>query len=108
MSDTSADARARKRARRREREDPDYLRWVHGQPCIVCGKPGEAHHSPARRRGLDWHDRKTVPLCSLHHTGGVDAIHYGVECGTTARFEAYHGVDISAEIERLNREYDER
>jgi hypothetical protein len=54
-----------------------YLKTVRGQPCLSCGRPGEAHHvNFAMRRGIsmkvgdDW----VVPLChpchmELHHFG---------------------------------------
>jgi hypothetical protein len=54
-----------------------YLNTVRGQPCLSCGKPGEAHHSNiAMRRGvgLKVGDNWVVPLChrchmELHHFG---------------------------------------
>jgi len=91
--------RRRMSARRRERSDPAYLRAIHGLPCLVCGKPGEAHHEPPKGMGGggDWHDRKTVPLCDEHHKAGRDSRH---RLGLAA-FEAAHGLNLEDEIARL-------
>ena len=49
-----------------------YLAWIKGQPCLVCGKPGEACH--VRRSywgagmGKKPHDYCTIPLCREHHS----------------------------------------
>lgn len=48
-----------------------YMRTVHGQPCLVCGLPGDAHHiTYAQPRGLGRKtgDQWTVPVCREHHT----------------------------------------
>lgn len=45
--------------------DAAYVTWVHGQPCIVCGRPGDACHVHTRRNGGD--RRNLVPLCRAHH-----------------------------------------
>ena len=91
--------RRRMSARRRERSDPAYLRAIHGLPCLVCGKPGEAHHEPPKGMGGggDWHDRKTVPLCDWHHKSGQESRHQLGKQG----FEAAHGIDLEREIRRL-------
>jgi len=51
--------------------DPEHLRFVAGQPCLVCGRsPSEAHHlrfAQARAMSRKVSDEFTVPLCALHH-----------------------------------------
>lgn len=51
--------------------DHNYLDWMRGQPCVMCGKHGEPHHV----RRLYWgagvshkpHDYCTISLCREHH-----------------------------------------
>jgi hypothetical protein len=54
----------------RER-DRDHLRFVAGQPCLVCGRrPSDPHHiklAEQRSMGRKVSDRFTVPICRLHH-----------------------------------------
>ena len=54
----------------RER-DRDHLRFVAGQPCLVCGRtPSDAHHlkfAEQRAMGRKVSDKFTVPICRLHH-----------------------------------------
>jgi len=102
IADTRADARARKRAKRAERRDKDYLRWLHTWRCLCCASYAvEAHHQP-RHSQADWHDRKTLPLCAVHHRG-KDGIHMlGVE-----GFERRWNISIEAEIAKLNAKYEE-
>jgi len=51
----------------------DYLDWVRGKGCCVCGQPGEPHHLKAvgmgrnRKRPMAEH-YTVVPLCRVHHT----------------------------------------
>lgn len=100
IRDTLADARARRRAKRREHEDPEYLAWLHGQPCCCCGAlPIEAHHQP-RKSQAGWHDRSTLPLCTAHHRGrhGIHAL--GVE-----GFERLHRIDVVERIRVLKQRY---
>tara|TARA_B100000674_G_C37944778_1_gene964376 strand:+ start:105 stop:401 length:297 start_codon:yes stop_codon:yes gene_type:complete len=47
-----------------------YLKTLRGQPCLVCGAGGEAHHvtfaepkAMAKKVGDNW----CVPLCHKHH-----------------------------------------
>lgn len=51
--------------------DPEHLRHVASQPCLVCGRsPSEAHHlrfAQPRAMGRKVSDAFTVPLCALHH-----------------------------------------
>jgi hypothetical protein len=54
----------------RER-DPNHLRFVASQGCLICGRsPTDAHHlrfAEARAMGRKVSDKYTVPLCRLHH-----------------------------------------
>jgi len=58
----------RKPARDRDR---DHLRFVAGQPCLVCGRtPSDAHHlkfAEQRAMGRKASDKFAVPVCRLHH-----------------------------------------
>jgi len=51
--------------------DPEHLRFVAEQPCMLCGRqPCEAHHLryvQPRALGRKSSDAYTVPLCALHH-----------------------------------------
>jgi hypothetical protein len=73
-------------------EDPQYLSWVRGLPCVICVQEGAPRQSPrceaAHVRFADaaagWShtgkgekpdDRRTVPLCAGHHRTGPKAQH---------------------------------
>lgn len=51
--------------------DRDHVRYVAGQPCLVCGRqPCDPHHlrfSQNRALGRKVSDEFTVPLCRGHH-----------------------------------------
>ena len=51
--------------------DPEHLRFVASQTCLVCGRsPAEAHHlrfAQPRAMSRKVSDEFTVPLCALHH-----------------------------------------
>jgi len=55
-------------ARRRE---PQHLRYVATQPCLLCGRtPSDAHHlkfAQPRAMSRKVSDEFTVPLCRTHH-----------------------------------------
>jgi hypothetical protein len=55
----------------RRLRDKNHLRFVAGQPCLVCGRqPCDAHHlrfAQSRGLGLKVSDEFTVPLCRAHH-----------------------------------------
>jgi len=58
--------------RKGEVKDPDYLAWLHDQPCMVCGKlPVEVHHVEIKGMGgrNAVNDRCCLPLCVQHHRG---------------------------------------
>ena len=96
--------RRRKAAKRQAHLDKGYLDWLHGWPCLICRVHGiEAHHEPSKSRDpAGWHDRKTLPLCDSHHRGRWGIHSLGVE-----GFQTKHGVDIEAEIAKLNAKYEE-
>jgi hypothetical protein len=54
----------------RER-DPEHLKFVAAQPCLVCGRtPSDPHHlkfAEQQAMGRKVSDRFTVPICRLHH-----------------------------------------
>lgn len=51
--------------------DPEHLKYVAEQPCLICGRqPCEAHHlrhAQPRALGRKASDAYTVPLCAIHH-----------------------------------------
>lgn len=55
----------------RRHRDRKHLRFVAGQPCVVCGRqPCDPHHlrfAQARGLGQKVSDEFTVPLCRAHH-----------------------------------------
>ena len=90
----------RKRAVRRRKRDAEYLRWVHGRPCLVCGKAGEVHHHPYKSHP-GWDDRLVVPLCPDHHRGPA-GIHGLAHDG----FRSTYGYDLLQETRKLRAEYE--
>lgn len=50
--------------------DESYREFVRGLPCLVCGKPGDAHHVKNRRGYGD--AANLVPLCRKCHRQGHD------------------------------------
>jgi len=57
------------RKRKRRGEDPAYLDFVRGLPCMIqngnCYGPVHAHHAIHRSQGGK--DRQAIPLCQQHH-----------------------------------------
>ena len=55
----------------KRRRDKSHLRFVAGQPCLICGRqPSDPHHvrfAQPRALGLKVSDEFTVPLCRSHH-----------------------------------------
>jgi len=101
--DTPSDAKARKAARKRAKQDPEYMAWLHTQPSVVSGQmPVEAHHFPYRS-SPHWHDRRAIPLTAEEHRGK-----YGFHTLGKEGWERHWKVDTLAEIERLNRLYEEQ
>lgn len=70
-----------------------HLRWIAGQPCLVCGyQPCQAHHCKhlqPRARGLKSSDEFAVPLCVGHHAS-VEA------AGREVDWWAKHGIAVYA------------
>ena len=83
--------------------DLSYLAWIRQQPCIVSGKYGvDAAHTKVLGRGtMVWKspDRSAIPLRREYHR----EFDHGRR---RPEFEAIYGVDIAAEVARLNAEYD--
>ena len=51
--------------------DPEHLRFVAREPCLICGRsPADPHHlrsAQPRALSLKSSDQYVVPLCRLHH-----------------------------------------
>ena len=51
-------------------------------PCACCSLPGpsHAHHVNSHAMGAKASDFRTIPLCDLHHDGGVpgESVHAGL------------------------------
>ena len=92
--------------------DPQHLRFINAQPCLVCGRaPVHAHHlrfAQPRSMGNKVSDEWAVPLCFTHHralhtVGNEEA--WWVEKGIDAKAEALrlwrqsHGIPEPTEVE---------
>lgn len=57
--------------RPRRKRDAEHLRFVAGQPCLLCGRtPSDAHHlkfAQPKAMSRKVSDEFTVPLCRTHH-----------------------------------------
>ncbi len=91
--------------------DKAHLRYVAGQPCLVCGRsPGHAHHlrfAQPRALGRKVSDEWVVPLCATHHRAlhgvgdeerwwkerGIDPIGHARILWWTTRFGNVSGID---------------
>lgn len=77
-------------------EDPNYLRFIRRQPCIITGTASEAAHIVPPGYGKTSSkvsDYRTVPLCPQLHRWSRYSLHgMGRE-----RFEERHGVDLNLE-----------
>jgi DNA recombination protein Rad52 len=55
----------------KRRRDPEHLKYVRTQPCLICSRtPSDAHHlrfAQSRGISLKVSDEFTVPLCRVHH-----------------------------------------
>jgi hypothetical protein len=73
------------------RLDPDYLVFLRGRPCCLCGAPAEAAHIRIGLTGMGRrpHDRLAVPLCPREHRLAKDAQHSMSE----AKFWNIHRID---------------
>jgi len=59
------------------KKNVEYLEYIRGKPCVLCGAPGIPHHfglgEQGKGIGTKCDDTYTVPLCPVHH----DWIHEG-------------------------------
>jgi hypothetical protein len=94
----------RRKPRQGRVSDPQYLTFIAQQPCIVTGaRDVTIHH--LRKWGSPKDDRRTVPLVAeLHMRTHEFPGQLCVERGKRV-FEAFWGVDLEREIERLNALY---
>jgi ERF superfamily protein len=55
----------------RRYRDPEHMRYITKQPCLICGrKPSDPHHLryvQPRALGRKSSDEFSVPLCRIHH-----------------------------------------
>jgi len=75
--------------------DPDYLKWIRSQPCLVdVGCEGDVvpHHDPSVKAGGS--DYCAIPLCVKHHIPGVHSL-------GRKTFQARYGIDFNMERVRL-------
>lgn len=81
-------------------EDPDYLRFIRRQPCILSGTASEAAHivPPGHgKTGAKVSDYRTVPLSPQLHRWSRSSLHaLGRE-----RFEQKYNVDLNLEQVRF-------
>lgn len=86
--------------------DENYRAFIRYQSCLIChAMPVEAHHQPKKGHGsmrMKAPDDRAVPLCYNHHRGGGTKAQPGsVHRNGRSIYETY-GVNIEAEIARLN------
>ena len=78
--------------------DPEHVKSVARQPCLVCGRcPADAHHlrfAQSRAFGRKVSDEFTVPLCRGHHR----EVH---RCGDEAAWWVKTGIDATAAARAL-------
>jgi hypothetical protein len=81
--------------------DPEHLKFINTQPCLICGRaPVHAHHlrfAQPRAMSNKVSDEWTVPLCFTHHR----ALH---TVGNEEVWWAEKGIDAKAEALRLWRQ----
>jgi len=72
-------------------QDPDYLKYIRLQPCIITSQLAEAHHT--KSRGSGGSDYGSVPLSRFLHT----------VCHTMGdkSFQEKYNIDFDKEIIRL-------
>src|SRR4051812_34626348 len=81
--------RVSKTRKKRRLLDPDRGRWIHTEPCIVCGRlPVECAHVGDRGYGFKCDDTEILPICAAHHRTGKQAQHV-----RGRNFWTYHGID---------------
>jgi DNA recombination protein Rad52 len=81
--------------------DPEHLKFINTQPCLICGRaPVHAHHlrfAQLRSMGNKVSDEWSVPLCFTHHR----ALH---SVGNEETWWEEKGIDAKAEALRLWRQ----
>jgi hypothetical protein len=101
----------RSATKKRTGKDPEYLDFVHEQPCAVfavdrlftkCGGRIHAHHSGDHGFSQRAPDSTAIPLCEAHHQAGPHAVHR-----LGKRFYQFHGIDRDELIAGLNRKFEE-
>ena len=45
----------------------EYLSYIRGLPCCVCGKSAEPHHLGTGGMGMKGSDFSAIPMCRKHH-----------------------------------------
>ncbi len=89
----------RKAPRRGRIVDKAFLAWATTQPCCISGElPATTHH--VRSFGSCKDDRRSIRLAARFHLH--DAGMFSIERLGKAAFESHHGIDIEAEIAKLN------
>jgi cytochrome c553 len=85
---------------------PKYLKFVRSMACIVCGswKNVEAAHTGPHALSDKAPDRDALPLCARCHRTDTYSLS---NQGPVIFAEMFH-LDVAAQVERLNKLYDER
>jgi energy-coupling factor transporter ATP-binding protein EcfA2 len=84
--------------------NPEYLRFVRGYACSVCGRTFgiEASHTGPHGIGQKASDRSVIPLCRKHHRTGNQALH---KLGPV-KFAEIHGIDVPKLVVQLNERFE--
>jgi hypothetical protein len=81
-------------------KNQDYIKFIHGYACVVCGTwPIHAHH--VKRKSQGGSDKTCIPLCVVHHTGSLSVHFLGV-----VHFAAKFRIDLEALVTQFNLLYD--
>jgi len=97
-------------------DDPRYLKWIRTQPCMIpgCRNKAESHHENPEgdsAMGGKCSDRRALPLCICHHTGGgttaLPGSYHGLVKLTGRAFLKHYGIDSEKKILQFNAEYDQ-
>ena len=91
----------RSKPRRGRVVNREYLAFVAEQPCIVSGERATVHH--VRTLGSPKDDTRTLPLAPRYHL--IQCGPESIEALGKKRFQELHGVDLEAEISRLQELY---
>lgn len=67
----------KRKAKAKPQAERDHHRKVAVMPCLACGSwPVEVHHvRHDGRTSISRNHKLVVPLCSVHHRTGPDAVH---------------------------------